>query len=156
MKTLLTSAKLLLLDLASMVLFLIVFIWTKNVTFAVVAAMILGSAQIGWQIFLQKPIDTMQWMSLVLVLGSGAATLLTADPRFVMLKPSVIYAVVGVVMLKRGWMSRYLPPVAVALVPDIAILFGYLWAALMFFSALSRLKSEMLIGYCSSCLDAMI
>ena len=64
-----------------------------------------------------------------------AATLLTADPRFVMLKPSVIYAVVGVVMLKRGWMNRYLPPIAMELVSDVAIVFGYLWSALMFVSA---------------------
>jgi intracellular septation protein len=32
-------------------------------------------------------------------------------------------------------MNRYLPPVAIELIPDIATLFGYVWAALMFFSA---------------------
>jgi intracellular septation protein A len=52
-----------------------------------------------------------------------------------MIKPSVIYAIVGVVMLKRGWMNRYLPPVAIELVPDIAVIFGYVWSGLMFFSA---------------------
>jgi len=52
-----------------------------------------------------------------------------------MIKPSVIYAIVGIVMLKPGWMNRYLPPVAIELVPDIAVIFGYLWAGLMFFSA---------------------
>ena len=56
-------------------------------------------------------------------------------PLFVMLKPSVIYVVVGVVMLKRGWMNRYLPPIAQATVPDLGIRFGYIWAGLMFFSA---------------------
>jgi intracellular septation protein len=77
----------------------------------------------------------MQWMSLFLVLGAGTATLLTDDPRFVMLKPTVIYCVVGIVMLKPGWMNRYLPPVAMEIVPDIAVVFGYVWAGLMFFSA---------------------
>jgi hypothetical protein len=38
-------------------------------------------------------------------------------------------------MLKRGWMSRYLPPIAQATVPDLGITFGYVWAGLMFFSA---------------------
>jgi intracellular septation protein len=52
-----------------------------------------------------------------------------------MIKPSVIYAIVGVVMLKRGWMNRYLPPVAIALVPDIAVILGYAWSGMMFFSA---------------------
>ena len=32
-------------------------------------------------------------------------------------------------------MNRYLPPVAIALVPDIALIFGYVWSGLMFFSA---------------------
>jgi intracellular septation protein A len=77
----------------------------------------------------------MQWMSLFLVLGAGTVTLITDDPRFVMIKPSVIYIIVGVVMLRRGWMNRYLPPVAIELVPDIAVTFGYVWAGLMFFSA---------------------
>ena len=97
--------------------------------------MALGITQIGWQFARKLPIDTMQWMSLFLVLGSGAATLLTHDPRFVMVKPSVIYLIVGIVMLKPGWMNRYLPPVAIEIVPDIAVIFGYVWAGLMFFSA---------------------
>jgi intracellular septation protein A len=52
-----------------------------------------------------------------------------------MIKPSVIYLIVGIVMLKRGWMNRYLPPIAIELVPDIAVIVGYAWSGLMFFSA---------------------
>ena len=52
-----------------------------------------------------------------------------------MVKPSVIYLIVGIVMLKPGWMNRYLPPIAIEMVPDIAVIFGYVWAGLMFFSA---------------------
>jgi intracellular septation protein A len=77
----------------------------------------------------------MQWMSLFLVLGAGTVTLLTNDPRFIMVKPSVIYVIVGIVMLRRGWMNRYLPPIAIELVPDIAVIVGYMWSGLMFFSA---------------------
>ena len=135
MKYLFESGKLLLLDLASTFLFLVVYLATKNVTLAVVLGMALGIVQIGWQLARKKPIDTMQWMSLFLVLGAGAATLITNDPRFVMLKPSVIYTIVGIVMLKPGWMNRYLPPVAIEIVPDIAFIFGFIWAGLMFFSA---------------------
>jgi intracellular septation protein len=50
-----------------------------------------------------------------------------------MVKPSLIYIVVGVVMLKPGWMNRYLPPLAVEVVPDL--IFGFIWSGLMFFSA---------------------
>jgi intracellular septation protein len=135
MKYMFESGKLLLLDLASTLLFLIVYLATKNVTLAVVLGMALGIAQIGWQFARNKPIDTMQWLSLLLVLGTGAATLITNDPRFVMIKPTVIYTVVGIVMLKPGWMNRYLPPVAIEIMPDIAFIFGFVWAGLMFFSA---------------------
>ena len=135
MKTLFDSGKLLLLDMASTFFFLVLFLLTGNVPLSVVLGMALGIAQIGWQFARGKPIDTMQWLSLFLVLGSGAATLLTSDPRFVMAKPSVIYAIVGIVMLKPGWMNRYLPPVAKELVPDVAFIFGYVWSGLMFFSA---------------------
>jgi len=135
MKYLFESGKLLLQDLASTFLFLVVYLLTKNVTLAVVLGMALGVAQIGWQFARKKPVDTMQWMSLFLVLGAGAATLITNDPRFVMMKPTVIYTIVGVVMLKPGWMNRYLPPVAIEIVPDIAVIFGFIWAGLMFFSA---------------------
>jgi intracellular septation protein A len=135
MKYLVQSGKLLLLDLASTFLFLVVYLLTKNVTLAVVLGMALGVGQIGWQFARKKPIDTMQWMSLFLVLGAGSATLLTDDPRFVMMKPTVIYTIVGIVMLKPGWMNRYLPSVAIEIVPDIAVIFGFVWAGLMFFSA---------------------
>jgi intracellular septation protein len=134
-KSLLRATKLLLLDLASTVGFLAVFLLTNNLPLSVGLGVGLGIAQIGWQFARHKQIDTMEWLSLFLIVGSGAATLLTHDPRFVMLKPSLIYVVVGVVMLKPGWMNRYLPPVGMALVPDVAIVFGFVWAGLMFTSA---------------------
>jgi intracellular septation protein len=91
--------------------------------------------QISVQFARKKPIETMEWLSLFLVVASGTAALITRDPRFVMFKPSVIYMIVGVVMLRPGWINRYLPPLANAVVPDIAIIVGFLWAGLMFASA---------------------
>jgi intracellular septation protein len=135
MRNLFDAGKLLLLDMAATLFFLVLYLLTHNVAWSVLLGMALGIAQIGWQFARGKPIDTMQWMSLFLVLGAGTVTLLTNDPRFMMIKPSVIYVIVGVVMLKRGWMNRYLPPVAIALVPDIAVIFGYVWSGMMFFSA---------------------
>src|SRR4051812_31442303 len=135
MKNLLQAGKLLFLDMAATLLFLVLYLLTHNVTLSVVLGMVLGLAQIGWQLARRKPVDTMQWMSLFLVLGAGTVTLITDDPRFMMTKPSVIYVIVGVVMLKRGWLNRYLPPIAVELVPDVAVIVGYAWSALMFASA---------------------
>ena len=135
MKNMFEAGKLLLVDMAATLFFLVLYLLTHNIALSVVLGMALGIAQIGWQLLRRRPIDTMQWMSLFLVLGAGTVTLITDDPRFVMIKPSVIYIVVGLVMLKRGWMNRYLPPIAIALVPDVAVIVGYAWSGLMFFSA---------------------
>ena len=135
MRTLFQSARLLLLDMASTFFFLVLFLLTKNVPLSVTLGVALGVAQIGVQFARGKRIETMEWLSLFVVVASGAATLLTNDPRFVMIKPSVLYAIIGVVMLKPGWMNRYLPPAAKELVPDVATIFGFVWAGLMFATA---------------------
>lgn len=135
MKNLFEASRILLLDLASTLLFLAAYVLTGNLFLAVGLGMALGLAQIGGEFAHKRPVEALQWLSLVIILASGSATFFTDDPRFVMLKPTVIYIVVGIVMLKRGWMNRYLPPIAQATVPDLGILFGYIWAGLMFFSA---------------------
>src|SRR3981189_2555129 len=124
MKNLFEAGRVLLLDLASTVLFLALYIATDNLFLAVGLGMALGVAQIGWQLFKGEPVEALQWLSLVLILASGTATFFTHDPRFVMLKPSAIYCIVGVVRVKCGWMNRYLSPRAAPV--------DYAWAGLMF------------------------
>jgi intracellular septation protein len=135
MKNLFHAGKFLLLDMASTFFFLVLYLWTNNVPLSLALGVALGIAQIGWQFACKKPIETMEWLSLFLVVSSGAAALVTNDPRFVMIKPSLIYVIVAVVMLKPGWMNRYLPPVAMEIVPDVVFVFGFVWSGLMFFSA---------------------
>src|SRR5258708_23290451 len=93
MRDLFEAGRLLLLDMASTIFFLVVFLLTKNLPLSVALGMALGFAQIGWQWTRKKPIDVMQWMSLVPVMGSGAATLISHDPPFWIVKPSLIYIV---------------------------------------------------------------
>ena len=135
MGNLMQSGRLLVSDLAATIVFLVVLLLTGDLVLAVALGVVLGIAQIAWMKFRRQPIDTMQWLSIGLVVVSGAATLLTRDPRFVMLKPSVIYCIVGAYMLRPGWLNRYLPDVAKHFVPDLARLFGFVWAGLMFGSA---------------------
>ena len=139
MKSLLQSARFLALDMASTLLYLAVFLTTKSIPISVAAGIALGIAQILWEIARKRPIETMQWLSLFLVLASGTAAFLTNDARFVLYKASIIYVIIGVVMLKPGWMNRYLPAVAIEIVPDIAYIFGFIWSGLMFVSAVVNL-----------------
>jgi intracellular septation protein A len=135
MKDLLKAAKFLVLDLASTLFFLAVFLLTHNTILSVGLGIAFGLAQIGTQFIRGKPIASMEWLSLFLIVATGTATLLTDDPRFVLFKPSVIYVIVGVVMLKPGWLNRYLPDIVKTVSPDVATAVGFLWAALMFVSA---------------------
>ena len=102
MRYLLNAGKLLLLDLASTILFIAVFLLTHNTYLSIGLGMALGVTQIGAQFARRKPIETMEWLSLFLVIAGGTATLLTDDPRYVLFKPSVIYMIVGVAMLSLG------------------------------------------------------
>jgi intracellular septation protein A len=134
MKNLLQAGRVLAEDLASTILFGAVLVATGNLLLAVGLGMVLGVVQIGWQYTRKKPIGSLQLLSVALILISGVATFFTQDPTFVMLKPTVIYCIVGLVMLRRGWMNRYMPERAAA-VADVATVFGYVWAGLMFATA---------------------
>lgn len=125
----------LLADLASTLVFVALFAVTHSLYVATGLAIALGVAQIAWLKARRETIDAMQWMSLGLVVVFGGASLATHDPRFVMFKPSLIYCAIGAVMLKRGWMNRYMSERVLALSADLAVVFGYVWAGLMFATA---------------------
>ena len=74
----------------------------------------------------------MTYASLALVIVLGAATILTSDPRFVLAKPAIAHFAIGAIMLKRGWMLRYMPPIVTETIPEYITVAGYAWAALMF------------------------
>ena len=128
MKEFLLAARALLLDMASMVVFLVVVWITDNLYWSAAIGMAFGIAQVGWQLLRRQPVEALQWLSLVQVLAAGTATLLTDNATFMMLKPSVLSVVLGVVMLKRGWMTRYISPDTAKLIGDIATRFGFAWA----------------------------
>jgi len=143
-KELLHSARYLAADMASMILFVVVLEIAHSLfhielgtatLIAVAAGMALGVCQIAWHLLRKETVDAMQWLSVSLVILGGAATFMTKDPRFVMMKPSVIHVIIGVFMLKPGWMNRYLPQVAQLIVPDVAVVFGFVWGAMMLFTA---------------------
>lgn len=120
-------------DLFSTLVFVVIFFSTGDIYLATGVAILAGVGQIVFFKLKRRQIQAMQWMSLFLVVVFGGATLFLHDPRFIMVKPSIIHCAIGAVMLKRGWMERYLPPVAREnLARNIVDGWGYAWAALMF------------------------
>jgi intracellular septation protein A len=127
-------------DFLSTIVFLVLFVASGNLVVAVACALAVGVGQFAILRWRRKPIDLMQGLSLALVIAFGAAALITADSRFMMAKPSVIHVAVGAVMLRPGWMSRYMPPLVRENVPaGVLLASGYAWAALMFALGLANL-----------------
>jgi intracellular septation protein len=66
-------------------------------TFAFMVAVIISIA-VGLAVV--KRVSPMVWVSTVLILGFGAITLYLRDPRFIQMKPTVIYG-----LTEEGWMK---------------------------------------------------
>jgi intracellular septation protein A len=119
-------------DFLSTIVFLIVYFVSGELFLAVAIAIAVG---IGQFVILERrgrAPDIMAWLSLGLVIALGGATLMTNDTRFIMAKPSVAHFAVGAVMLRRGWMARYMPEIVKQNVPQsVLIISGYAWATLM-------------------------
>ena len=126
-------------DLASSLFFALLLIAGLDAQVATVVAVGFGLSHVGLWLILRRPIAPLQWASVGLVVLFGAAAFVTDDPRFLMVKPTLVYLVIAAVMLKRGWMLRYLPPVAAEHGARLMIAFGYVWAGLMLVTAAANL-----------------
>lgn len=119
-------------DLFSAILFLVVYLVTDNVILATSVAIGGAFAQVVYARIKGQQLNYMTYASLALVVGLGAITLLTNDPRFMLAKPAIAHFAIGLIMLKRGWMLRYMPPIVTETVPEYVTAAGYAWAVLMF------------------------
>jgi len=119
-------------DFLSTILFAGVYFATGNIVLATGIGIAVAIFQVIFARVRQKELGFMTWASLGLVIILGSATLLTNDPRFVLAKPSIAHFAIGAIMLKRGWMLRYVPPVVSETIPEYVTLAGFAWAALMF------------------------
>jgi intracellular septation protein len=119
-------------DLLSAILFLIIYAVSGSARLAAGIAVAAGLAQLAWLKLSGRQVEPMQWTSLGLVVVLGGATILTQNPRFVMVKPSLVHFAVAAAMLRRGWMIRYITPIARQNVSEATMVAaGYAWAALM-------------------------
>ncbi|THD50007.1 MAG: intracellular septation protein [Bradyrhizobium sp.] len=119
-------------DFLSTIVFLALYLITGNVMLATGVAIAGAVIQVIHARVKRESLGFMTYASLALVIVLGGATLLTSDPRFVLAKPSIAHFAIGAIMLKRGWMLRYVPPLVAQTIPEYVTLAGYAWAALMF------------------------
>ena len=135
MRTLLYAIGPMLFDSLGIIVFAALLALDAGIIPATVAGTVVAVAVVGYELARGNKVAALQWISLASVLLTAAATLFTGDPRFVMAKPTIVYLIVGTVMLRKGWLNRYIPPEQMAIVGDVMDRFGMIWAALMFASA---------------------
>src|SRR3954469_22574793 len=119
-------------DFLSTIVFLVIYLATDNVVLATSVAIAGAVGQVIYSRVKGKTLGYMTWASLGLVIVLGGATLLTHDPRFVLAKPAIGHFAIGAIMLKRGWMLRYMPAIVTETIPEYVTYAGYAWAALCF------------------------
>jgi intracellular septation protein len=119
-------------DLLSAILFFAVYLVSGDIIAAAAIAIVVGLVQFGVRKLAGRPIEPMQWMILGVVVVLGGATMLTQSPSFMMVKPSIGHFAVALIMLRRGWMTRYLPEIVTQNLPEpVIVAAGYAWAALL-------------------------
>jgi intracellular septation protein A len=119
-------------DFLSAILFFAVYGLTGSLGLGVGVAIAVGIGQVLRLRLLRRRVAAMQWMSLALVIVLGGATVLLDSPRLLMMKPSAAHLAIAAIMLRRGWMQRYLPLAVQQRVGESAIAAaGYAWAALL-------------------------
>lgn len=119
-------------DFLSTIVFLIVYFVSGELYLAVIVAIVVGIGQFVALRRRGRTLDIMAWLALAMVIVLGGATLVTDDSRFIMAKPSVAHFAVALVMLRRGWLARYMPDIVQQNVPErVLVGSGYAWAALM-------------------------
>lgn len=73
--------------------------------------MALGTIEIGIRFVRRKPVHALEPLGLVIVQAAGAGTLVTDDPRCLLIKPPVICAAPGIDTLRAcDFFSRPPPP----------------------------------------------
>jgi intracellular septation protein len=98
--------------MAAGLLFFAVLTVTNDIYKATLAGVVFGSGVAIWIWVKTLRFEPMQLLGLGLVLVMGGATIVLHDPRFMMYKPTIYYIGAGLVMLKPGWMYRYMPKAA--------------------------------------------
>jgi intracellular septation protein len=130
-------------DFLSALVFLVLYLASGSAILGTSVAIAVAIAQVAYAHIKGRPLGFMTYASVGLVIVLGTVTLLTNDPRFMFAKPAIAHFAVGTIMLKRGWMLRYVPPIVTDNIPGAVTVAGYAWAALMFALGLGTIAVAM-------------
>ncbi|OQS40392.1 septation protein A [Chromobacterium haemolyticum] len=93
-------------DLFPVVLFFATYWLSRDMFIATGVAIVATTLLVGWTWLRHRKVDTMQWVSLGLIVVLGGATLLLHDKHFIMWKPTVLYWVMGAGLLISDFLDK--------------------------------------------------
>jgi len=116
----------------------------QGIYFATAVAIVASVVQMSWYYLRRKPISSMQWLSLGIILVFGGATLVLQDDRFIRWKPTALYwsfagaLLVGRVFFGANWLKKLMASLEISL-PE-AVWTRLTWAWIVFFAAMGCLN----------------
>jgi len=140
----------LLFEFLPLILFFIAFKWL-GIFYATGVAIATAVVQFAWLKVRGKPISTMQWLSLGVIVVFGGATLLLEDDFYIRLKPTVLYwalagtLLVGRVFFKANWLQKVMPKDELVLPEPVWARLTWAWIA--FFLAMGSLNLYVGLNY---------
>jgi len=108
-------------DLLVTAVFLIAYGVLRDARIAAGVAVAAGFVHAGSRRLGRVRVHPLEWTDFALLLALGGTTMLTQNPRFVMLKPSFVHLGIAAAMFRRGWMIGYITPIARQNVPEPAM-----------------------------------
>jgi len=113
---------------------------------ATIAFMVAVSIAIAVGLFVLKRVPPMVWLSAILILGFGGITLYLRDPRFIQMKPTVIYILLAGMLFiglarKKALLQWLFGPIFVGLNEQGWLKLSRNWA--LFFLALAAVNEVM-------------
>lgn len=132
MRYLIPTARPIFEDLVGTLAFYLLFLLTGSVALSAGVGLAIGLGQAVRHRLKGQPIPGLLTIGLALTVVLGGLSLLTHSARFILLKPSIVYCCIGLTMLPRGWVRRYVPDIALELLPPVTWdRVGWAWAWLM-------------------------
>ena len=93
-------------ELLVVILFFITYVFTKNIVLATAVALVAGVIQAAFIWIKYKKLQTMQWVSLLLIVIFGGATIVFKDAHFIMWKPSILFWLLAVALLASQLLGK--------------------------------------------------
>jgi intracellular septation protein len=94
----------LLFDLFPVILFFGAYSLSSNIYTATAVAIVATFAQVAYSWLRHRKVDTMLWVSLVIITVMGGATLLLHNKAFILWKPTALYWFFAIALLGSHWL----------------------------------------------------